>query len=532
MEEQTPTLETEPDHEDSPTSINGKRPSQVKDGVKIPRKKPKSEHVHLPASDARSNYHKIFEMIFNGCPKSAAAKHFRSICAEDCVFVSRSINNPFGPNYREVRGVSSMVEFVDAYLEAIPDCIFAILDSKFFRKAQNESMIISSYTVNGRMIFTVDTLDTDDVEDIDSAISGLQMLYQGHCGTGNADIDEAAQIICNNVQSAAIKKEEPYPSGKDDSLYSFVYQPTANESAAAEAMIASTRSTHNNSSNSLASSSNHDTKTLSASNGNHAVKALPMDALRLLSHSADSYTSAGGTTSSGVSGANSRDASPFNSNGITLSISTAATAVPALELAPVVPFDYSLKFTSTGASLFEPPTGTSDDEDDEPLESLGINPTMPGSHGGRGGSSVNSGGSSRPSVKELAKIRSNTSTISMLANSSSERIHKRLAHAVTSTTATGVGGSSAASTTSAGAGSVGVSETKRKELNAASLEFWQKQRSNVMIVKEQAKFCLKERVPLGRQIYKVKGTLTLHLNADKKVKRIEMLNSFDVSMHR
>jgi len=448
------------------------------------------------------------------------------------VFVSRSINNPFGPNYREVRGVSSMVEYVDAYLEAIPDCIFAILDSKFFRKAQNESMIISSYTVNGRMIFTVDTLDTEDVEDIDSAISGLQMLYQGHCGTGNADIDEAAQIICNNVQSAAIKKEEPYPSGKDDSLYSFVYQPTANESAAAEAMIASTRSTHNNSSNSLTSSSYHDIKTLSASNGNHIVKALPMDALRLLSHSADSYTSAGGTTSSGVSGANSRDASPFNSNGITLSTSTATTA-PALVLAPVVPFDYSLKFTSTGASLFEPPTGASDDEDDEPLESLGINPTMPGSHShsGRGGSSVNSGGS-RPSVKELAKIRSNTSTISMLANSSSERINKRLAHSVTSTTATGASGSNAASTTSAGVGSVGATGTGMKELSAASREFWQKQRSNVMIVKEQAKFCLKERVPVGRQIYKVKGTLTLHLNADKKVKRIEMLNSFDVSMHR
>jgi len=520
MEEQTPTIHAEPDHEDSPTSVNGKRPpQQIKDGVKIPRKKPKSEHVHLPATDARSNYHKIFEMIFNGCPKSVAAKHFRSICAEDCVFVSRSINNPFGPNYREVRGVSSMVEYVDASLEAIPDCIFAILDSKFFRKSQNESMIISSYTVNGRMIFTVDSLDTEDVEDIDSAISGLQMLYQGHCGTGNDDIDEAAQIICNNVQSAAIKTEEPYPSGKDDSLYSFVYQPTANEAAAAEAMIASTRSTHNNSSNSLTSTSHHDMKALSAASSNNTVKALPMDALRLLSHSADSYTSAGGTTSSGVSGTNSRDASPFNNNGITLT-TTATIPAPAVALAPVVPFDYSLKFTSTGASLFEPPTGASDDEDDEPLESLGINPNMPSSHTGRGGGSVNSSGS-KLSVKELAKIRSNTSTIAMLANSSSERINKRLAN-----------DSSVASVASGGTSSLGANKPSVRELSAASREFWQKQRSNVMIVKEQAKFCLKERVPLGRQIYKVKGTLTLHLNADKKVKRIEMLNSFDVSMHR
>jgi hypothetical protein len=71
------------------------------------------------------------------------------------------------------------------------------------------------------------------------------------------------------------------------------------------------------------------------------------------------------------------------------------------------------------------------------------------------------------------------------------------------------------------------------DLNGAVKEaFWLKHRSNVMIVKEQAKFCLKEKIPIGRQVYKVKGTLTLHINCDKKVRKIELLHSFDTSMHK
>lgn len=540
MEEEN-AVRTEIDNMDSPSCLNGKRQPQFKDTNKIPRKKAKSEHVHLPASDVRSNYHRIFEMIFNGCPKSVAAKNFRSICSEDCVFVSKSINNPFGPNYREVRGVSSMVEYVDAALEAIPDCIFAILDTKFFRKPQNESVIISSYTVNGRMIFTVDTLDTEDVEDIDSAISGLQvrsvrkphlklliilksslpfrfvqMLYQGRCGSGDAqDISEAAQIICDNVgksaAAAAIKKEkeEQLTTGRDDPLYSFVYQPTANEAAAAAAMIASTVSSRHSPVPAVPTAVPLPLPAPKIAN------TMPMDALTILSHSADGYTT-GGTASVGVSLTNSGNVSPFN-------ISSSAPPVP-VPVARVAPFDYSLKFTSTGASLFEP-SGDSDGE--EPLENMGIHPVT------SDGVSLSSAGR-----KSLSKHASNsTSTISMLANSSSERINQRILTTNHNTVTLGQPRPSAQGTTSpdmlsTSSSSVNLNNLCVTEMSTACKDFWQKQRSNVMIVKEQAKFCLKERVPLGKQIYKVKGTLTLTLNADKKVKRIELLNSFDTSMHR
>ena len=154
--------------------------------------------------------------------------------------------------------------------------------------------------------------------------------------------------------------------------------------------------------------------------------------------------------------------------------------------------------------------------------------------------------SSRLSLLQSTSGGSNTSTISMLANSSSERINQRMVNGNTTSTAAAASSTNGAAASAAGGHqghAVGLSLHSAPpsssnlvglsgEMSTACKEFWQKQRSNVMIVKEEAKFCLKERVPLSKQIYKVKGTLTLHLNAEKKVKRIEMLNSFDTTMHR
>lgn len=441
-----------------------KRPAPTKD-VKNSRKKPKTEHVHLPASDVRSNYHRIFETIFNGCQKSIASKHFRSVCIEDCILVSRSINNPFGPNYREVRGIDSMVEYVDTSLEAIPDCIFAILDTKFFRKPQAESMIISSYTVNGRIIYTIDSLDTEDIEDIDSAISGLQMLYQGGCGAGTTEAEDAAHIVCSKVESAVSKESEKpvsklgHSNSASDALYSFVYQPAKTEAIA------------------TASSSFPPLSSVS--------------------------TGTSGTTTSSSS-------APSGGS-------------------PVEPFDYSLKFTSTGASLFEPGS-SADDNEEEDLELLGISASTAGIAGIKA-KSANPSPETRPDVSAETKLRASTSAISLLADSSSDRINQRLQSLQSEDTSLA---SSVVTVPKVRPDGIILPSLSVSDMSStASKEaFWNKHRSNVMIVKEQATFCLKERVPLGKQVYKVKGTLTLHLNADKKVKRIELLNSFDTSMHR
>lgn len=147
------------------------------------RKKQKIEHFNLPANDIRSTYPKIFESLLNGCQKNIAYKQLKSICSEDCIMVTRSLNNPFGPNYREVHDIDAMVEMFDVFVEAVPDCIFSILDSKIYRKDKNESTIVSSYTINGQMVYTIETLGPEDIEDLDGAISGLQMLQNG----GNRD---------------------------------------------------------------------------------------------------------------------------------------------------------------------------------------------------------------------------------------------------------------------------------------------------------------------------------------------------------
>lgn len=427
----------------SPSAPPKRSASQAKVPSKPHRKRTKTENSQLPSNDIRCNYHRIIETIFNGCQKSIATEHFKSICADDCVLVSNSTHNPFGPNYRELRGIESMVEYVETALEAIPDCIFAITDSKFFRKAQNESMVIASYTVNGRMIYTIDALNGEDIEDIDSAISGLQMLYQGSCGDNNTEA-EAAKLVCEKMESAVSKielsssKSGNGSSVSTDSLYSFINPPPPPATTAVP---------------------------------------LPMSAL------ADAASIAHAASSS--------------------------------KLSTVEPFDYSAKFTKTGRSLFESASAPPDEEESALAEQcirsvaaaaeVAAGRLSPDAHTqtsttdpGGGGSSSESVHSSEDGDNTMQRVASETALIDS-AETTTSTINMALS-----------------------------------DLNAASKgSFWLKQPScgNVMIVKENAKFCLKEKIPPSRQEYKVKGTMTLLINSDKKVRRIELMHCFDTSKH-
>jgi len=146
----------------------------VKESSKSSRKKLKTDHLVLPVSDVRTKYPRIFESIYNGCYKSFAVRQFRKMCLEDCVMVVRSQHNPFGADYMEIHGIESMVEYIDTFIESVPDCIFSITETKFYRKPKYQSMVISSYTINGRAIYSIEAMEAaEDDEDISGAISGL-----------------------------------------------------------------------------------------------------------------------------------------------------------------------------------------------------------------------------------------------------------------------------------------------------------------------------------------------------------------------
>mmetsp|Transcript_62403 Transcript_62403/g.122759 ORF Transcript_62403/g.122759 Transcript_62403/m.122759 type:complete len:529 (+) Transcript_62403:3-1589(+) len=517
--------------EEEPTSPlpSTKRPAPLlKDATKFSRKKNRSENAHLPASDVRSNYHRILETIFNGCQKAEATKHFKSICSDDCVMISRSVNNPFGPNYRELRGIESMVEFVDTSLEAVPDCIFAITDSKFFRKPQNESMIISSYTVNGRMIYTVDRLESEDVEDIDSAISGLQMLYQGgSCGGAEA---EAVQFVCNQVESAASKigttntggirnlQNDPAPTPAD-ALYAFVYNTAT---ASQQLSGSSTSATYAGGCAGMEAS--------------RAPNPLPISAL------ADAASRA--------------QCIPTPPPAVVFSAPSQNTTQPTQPAPPpappavVEPFDYSMKFTNTGASLFEPSIPNSDEDDD--IEEMGrrVAAAAGAVAGGISGGGMSNLASMTASlinpvkeesfgigVSSSSGLATVNATGELRANSSNGSLHSAPMNSSNGISPTAL--PSFNSTSNSTSTSTGLPDSNSSlNLSLADLSlpgkdsFWLKNRSNVMIVKEAAKFCLKEKIPLGQQVYKVKGTLTLQINSEKKVRKIELLHSFDTSMHR
>jgi hypothetical protein len=467
----------------------------------------------------RSNYHRTLETVFNGCHKTIAVKHFKAMCSEDCVMVIRAVNNPFGPNYREMRGIESMVEYVDTALEAVPDMIFAITDSKFFRKPQNESMVISSYTANGRMIYTIDTLNSEDVEDIGSAISGLQMLYQGGSGADASAEDATVQLVCDRVESAVSKLEA---SNANNSTNNSGPTTAASNGVGSEALYSFIYSTNNN-------------------------NIIPGGDDKTSSKSADTPGSSINSDSS---------IPPISS--LADAVASQDNPVPAVRAVTVEPFDYSAKFSQTGASLFDPSSamgalGVSEgDDDDDDLADIGLN-TAAAALGTRppfccvtvdfllsltpryavlavgetlvttlGSASTDTvvlkeegGGLTLRPIPSAASLLSLTPPLSGLNLAGGAPLLAQLSHLHP-------GGALQSSTVT----------LPDAQATTAGQDFWLKHRSNVMIVKESAKFCLKEKIPAGRQVYKVKGTMTLTINSDKRIRRIELLHSFDTSMHR
>lgn len=59
--------------------------------------------------------------------------------------------------YIIVKGINSMVEFIDAYITALPDGLLTVLNSKIIFKDNSESEVISDFTYNGTCCYAVDT---------------------------------------------------------------------------------------------------------------------------------------------------------------------------------------------------------------------------------------------------------------------------------------------------------------------------------------------------------------------------------------
>jgi hypothetical protein len=180
----------------------------------------------------------------------------------------------------------------------------------------------------------------------------------------------------------------------------------------------------------------------------------------------------------------------------------------AAALAAIAPFDYSAKFSSCGASLYEPGS----DDDAQVDEMYGGHSVTSAGSGGRSSNGANknkhAGGGSGGSVSSFHSGGGGSSSKKVRKNNNSgggcddHSVSKQYS-AITS----------------------GGSVMSERDGSRPRL------RSNVMIVKEKASFSLKERVPLGQQVYRSKGTLTLYVGADNMIRKIELFNAFDTSMH-
>jgi hypothetical protein len=135
--------------------------------LKIKPKKGQLIQETIPLNDVRRSYPRMIEAILNRGLEDCESK-LRNICTADAdsfLLVLSAIEkvNPFGPVYQEVHGIGAASRYLNAYLSAIPDAVFAISESKFFKRLPG-SEIHCNFTFSGSVIHRI-VVDGDEKQE-------------------------------------------------------------------------------------------------------------------------------------------------------------------------------------------------------------------------------------------------------------------------------------------------------------------------------------------------------------------------------
>lgn len=168
----------------SQTKINAKSaPSSSSSKVKQKTKKKSNQLVQetIPLNDIRRTYPRLIETIMNRGQVEDCENKLSSICVKDSSFLliisAIEREHPYGPIYQEIHGIEAAAKCINAYFSAIPDSVFAIVDSKFYKKPIG-SEIHCNFSFSGSVIHRIVIEDIEQMNDISNAILGLQTLAQ------------------------------------------------------------------------------------------------------------------------------------------------------------------------------------------------------------------------------------------------------------------------------------------------------------------------------------------------------------------
>lgn len=162
---------------------NPKTSTNTTNKGKIKSKKKTNQLVQetIPLNDIRRTYPRLVEALLNRGQVDDIESKLSSICINDSSFLliinAIEKENPFGPIYQEIHGIQAASRCINAYFSAIPDSVFAILDSKFYKRSTG-SEIHCNYSFSGSIIHRIVIEDIEQTMDINNAIVGLQTLAQ------------------------------------------------------------------------------------------------------------------------------------------------------------------------------------------------------------------------------------------------------------------------------------------------------------------------------------------------------------------
>lgn len=164
----------------------------------------------VPLNDVRRTYPAVFASLTSRASLDEIRTQFSKIVAgEDFTFVITTLEgeNPFGPVYRENKGLEASIRFLAAYFQAVPDCIVTHSNMKFYKRKNGESILKTNFTITGCMAFKVLVNNAEQVDDFKCAVQGLQVLQSAFQPTSEHD---------DSIESA--EESDDYEDDEDESV--------------------------------------------------------------------------------------------------------------------------------------------------------------------------------------------------------------------------------------------------------------------------------------------------------------------------
>lgn len=135
---------------------------------------------YAPFRENKKSIARVFVDAFNTGNFKHLSNCLKAFCTPDCILVESfiGVNNPFGPDFRELHGLNAILEYLHTIMNLVPDAVFDLHESRIrVRSKSGENTIVSRYTFSGTKLFDF-TIEQENVQQIDPTITRVESKLQ------------------------------------------------------------------------------------------------------------------------------------------------------------------------------------------------------------------------------------------------------------------------------------------------------------------------------------------------------------------